>query len=135
MSCSPTVRTSGPKCNITAKADVLRLSDFQRVTGDFSKIKQQNEHFVAFCEVHKKAPPNLAEPSELAFSWSDSEQVGDCGVDGPANLLIARDRVQGRGCNVLVAEGLLDDGEMHILRYQGEPEGVFQAMRMLPIRR
>src|SRR5580700_6086551 len=55
------------------------------------------------------------------------------GVDRLAGLLICRDRVNGRGRESFVFEGLLDDGQVDVAGDKGKPEGVFEAVRMPPV--
>lgn len=43
-----TANSRGPKCNTTAKHDLSRLPDLQRLADGFSGITQQNCNFVAF---------------------------------------------------------------------------------------
>ena len=53
---------------------------------------------------------------------------------GFTHLLIGGNRVNGRGSNVFVPEGLPHDGKVYVARYQCESEGMFQAVRVPPVR-
>lgn len=63
------------------------------------------------------------------------EQARESGVHRPARLFIGGDRVNGCRRDVLVAEGLLNDGHVDVGRNEDKAERVFEAMRMPPIRR
>ncbi len=105
-----TVNYQTSKRNITSIIDLLWLSESQRLTGRISGITQQFSSFDASLSEHKKTlkPVGLRvrEPRILR-GWL--EQAGDGGDNSLSGGLVGGVRIDRRGSDALVAEGLLDD--------------------------
>lgn len=58
------------------------------------------------------------------------EQASKRGVDRLAGLLVCGDRVNARGRDILVAEGLLHYGQVNVAGDEGKSERMFEAVRV-----
>src|SRR5258707_731591 len=81
----------------------------------------------------KKNPANVTGLRDFEIDGR-LEQIGEGGIYSPPSLLISRNGVDRGGSNVLVPEGLLDHGQVNVLRDEGKSQRVLQAVGMTPIR-
>ena len=102
-----------PKCNITSRVAILRLSETQQVTGKIFGITHGFFYFDAFPGGHKKSPDRSpGSVGRVGGCWL--EHIGERSGDGLSSGLIGRNSIDRRGSDALVAESLLDDCEVDV---------------------